>query len=134
MNPYPCLNGTGWCTDPELAILAILSNYCNCEFSATKLYRKRIRSLPYRLMVYTDEMSLASIVEEDLLHIYKNAFDGVESTVSYNPDEQYDLGSESPRFHLEVSLIINDGNQRYTLSKILNIDNKTVVMVSETLR
>lgn len=133
MNPYPCLNGTGWCTDPEIVIDAILSDYCFCEYSATKLYRKRIRSLPYQLMRYTDPMALAAVVEEDLKVLYKNHFDGVECTVTYDPNTQQGFGEESPRFRLEVSLIINDGNKRYTLAEILNIDNKTVIMVGESV-
>lgn len=131
MNPYPCLNGAGWCTDPEFAIDQILKDYCRCEYSATKLYRNRIRSLPYQLMRYTDPMALANVVEEDLLYLYKNTFDGVQCSVTYDPNNQYDLEVESPRFHLEISLIINDGNQRFSLAKVLKIENKTVNMLGD---
>lgn len=132
MNPYPYMNGTGWCKDPELVIVAILADYCACEFSATKLYRKMIRSLPYQLMKYTDPMALASAVQDDLHVLYKNHFDGVQCEVLYNPDEQGDIPEESPKFRLEVSLIINDGVKRYTLAKILNIHNQTILTVGES--
>lgn len=129
MNPYPSMTFTGWITDPETAIEAILGDYCSAEFSATKLYRKMIRSLPYRAMVYGDPMALAAIVQEDLMVLYKNHFDGVQCDVTYNPDEQGDLGSESPRFRLEISLLINDGNQRYSLAKVLSLNNGTILTI-----
>ncbi len=133
MNPYGSLTVTGWITDPEIAISAILSDYCTCEYSATKLYRKLIKSLPYQLMVYTDEMALASVVQQDLQSLYKNHFDAVECEVTYNPDNQGNLGSESPRFRLEVSLLISDNNKRYSLSRVLSIENKTFLSIGETL-
>lgn len=132
MNPYPYLNGTGWCTDPELVMVAIIADYCACEYSATKLYRKMIRSLPYQLMRYTDPMALANVMQEDLQVLFKNHFDGVQCTVNYSPDEQQGLDNESPRFRLEISLIVNDGVKRYTLAKILNIHNQTILSVGES--
>lgn len=129
MNPYPYMNGTGWCTDPELVMIAIIGDYAACEFSATKLYRKMIRSLPYQLMRYTDPMALASVVQEDLTVLYKNHFDAVNVDVQYNPNEQGEFGEESPRYSLEVSLIVNDGNRRYTLAKVLNIHNQTILTI-----
>lgn len=132
MNPYPNLDGIGWSTDPETVITRILSNYCYCEKSASKLYRKLIRSLPYQLMVYTDPVALASVVQEDLTALYKNNFDSVDCTVTYDPNDQHGLGVESPRFHLEVSLIINDGVKRYSLAKVINIDNNSSVMLGES--
>lgn len=132
MNPYPYLNGTGWCTDPELVMGAIIADYCACEHSATKLYRKMIRSLPYQLMVYTDPMALASVVQEDLQVLYKNHFDAVQCTVDYNPDDQSGFGEESPKYRLEISLIVNDGVKRYTLAKILNIRNQSILTIGES--
>lgn len=132
MNPYPSMTSTGWYTDPELAINAILNDYCYCERGATKLYPEMIRSLPYQLMRYTDEMALASVVQDDLTALYKNHFDGVDCTVTYDPDNQHQLGSESPRYYLEVTLIITDEGSRYSLAKVLNIDNSKVIMIGET--
>ncbi len=133
MNPYPCLNGTGWCTDPEIVIKAIMADYCYCEYSATKTYRKTIRSLPYQLMKYTDPMALADVVREDLRALYKNHFDSVECSVDYVADDQGTLEVESPRFRLEVSLIAYDGIKRYTLSEIININNAEVMTVGESV-
>lgn len=132
MNPYASLTVTGWITDPEIAIEAILSDYCTCEYSATKLYRKLIRSLPYQLMVYTDAMALANVVQQDLQVLYKNHFDAVQCDVTYDPDNQGDLGEESPRFRLEVSLLISDGNKRFSLSKVLSINNKSFLSIGES--
>ena len=133
MNPYPYLNGTGWCTDPELVMTAILSDYCYCEYSATKLYRQHIKSLPYQLMKYTDAQALASVVQDDLNVLYKSYFDNVECIVEYNEDNQQGIPSQSPRFRLEISLIVFDGNRRYELAKIIGVKNGVVVMMGETV-
>ena len=133
MNPYPYLNGTDWCTDPELVMDAILSDYCFCEYSATKLYQKYIRSLPYQMMKYTDPMALADVVREDLRVLYKNHFDNVECIVEYDPDQQHGLEPESPRFHLQITLVVIDGNAQYNLTKILNIKNGKVIMIGESV-
>lgn len=133
MNPFPCLSSTGWCTDPELAMEAIMEAYCTCEYSATKLYKKYIRSLPYQLMRYTDASALASVVQEDLQVLYKNNFDNVECTVTYDPDNQQGIAEESPKFRLEISLIVIDGNRRYSLSKIITINNGVILTIGESL-
>lgn len=129
MNPYPALTGTGWCRDPELAISHILSDYLTCEVNKTKLYRNRIRSLPYQLMRYTTPSEVASVMTDDLVYIYKNHFDSAECTVEYLEDEQGDLPQESPRYRLAISLIIFDGTTRYSLGNVISIQDKTVVNV-----
>lgn len=133
MNPYPSMTSSGWITDPDLAIASIMADYCYCEHSATKLYTNQIRSLPYQLMRYTDPDTLAGVVQEDLIAIYKSCFDNVECIVEYDEKNQGGIPVESPRFRLEISLIVYDGTKRYTLVRVISVDNGKVISIGESV-
>lgn len=124
MNPYPSLNSKNWTDDPQTVIAAIFDDYRRCEYSATKLYYGKIRSLPYQIMRYTDERELASVIQADLEFLYKCHFDAVECAVQYVEENQTSNGI---RYRLSVSLVCIDGNKRYDLAETLLVSNRKII-------
>lgn len=124
MNPYASLNSNNWTDDPETVIASVFDDYRRCEYSATKLYYGRIRSLPYQIMKYTDERELAAVVQADLEFLYKCHFDAVECTVQYIEENQTTSNS---RYRLSISLVCIDGVKRYDLAETLFVSNRKIV-------
>lgn len=125
MNPYASLSTTNWTSDPETVIRNIFEDYKHAEYSATKLYRGRVKSLPYTLMVYDEETKVAAAIQNDLETIYKCHFDAVDCSVSY--EDANSTSDQDPRYRLSIALSVVDGNKRYDLQKVLFVnDNKRI--------
>lgn len=120
----PSLSSSGWITELAERADRTMAYYLTSDHSQSELYAGRVVSLQYHIEQFGHSHSLLQQqVNQDLERYFGRYFDRIDLTVSVNgPGE-----NNEDRTELRIECIITEGNQRYSLGKLITtIDSKVI--------
>ncbi|ANZ48877.1 hypothetical protein HOV30_gp027 [Erwinia phage Derbicus] len=115
------LSTRGWAVTAEEKIREVMNNYTEAGFSQSVLYQGNIKSLEHaRFRTEQDMDALRSEVKKDLESLYGNIFpDGVLVNTQVIQEDESDV-----RYRLYIEVEVTEGENRYSIEKYVNVENK----------
>ncbi|QXO09748.1 hypothetical protein pEaSNUABM38_00026 [Erwinia phage pEa_SNUABM_38] len=115
------LSTRGWAVTAEEKIREVMNNYTEAGFSQSVLYQGNIKSLEHaRFRTEQDMDALRSEVKKDLESLYGNIFpDGVLVNTQVVQEDESDV-----RYRLYIEVEVTEGENRYSIEKYVNVENK----------
>jgi hypothetical protein len=121
----PTLTTAGWVRNPATAVSILFDYLHTTEATQSYFFEDEIHSLPKLTQMYGQQPSkLASHLETTLFDLYTRYFDAARVTVQPRLDQ-----NESGRYTLEISLVAIDGDQHFSLGRVLEIVGSKILNV-----
>lgn len=129
--PYPSLTSTGWITDPLQRADLILYDFFVANYSQSIIFRGQIKSLPYYIHRNRDMSVLRDVLQTAITTLLNSYYDSAEISIKISPIKNA-LGIVDNEFTMDIQLsaiVIQDG-KRYSLGKLINVENSSVSKIS----
>lgn len=129
--PYPSLTSTGWITDPLQRADLILYDFFVANYSQSIIFRGQIKSLPYYIQRNRDVSVLRDVLQTAITTLLNSYYDSAEISIKISPVKNA-LGIVENEFTMDIQLsaiVIQDG-KRYSLGKLINVENSSVNKIS----